>query len=190
MNNLPKEKRNLLILVILITLTVLGGLYFGLINWQQQYLRDLATKKDRAQAKLDREELRIKNADRLEAEVVEATKKIAELEEDMAPGDPLSWFHNKMRVFQAPYKVEIPQVSAPGETKDFMAKFPYRQAVFAVGGTAHFHDLGKFIADLENHFPYFRIMNLDLMPATGGTEPEKLAFHFEIVTLLKPNSSL
>jgi len=192
MNKLSNEKRNRLILVILVTVVVLGGLWFGLINWQEQYLRQLAVKKDAAQAKLDREELRIKNGDRLEADVVEATKRLAELEEDMASGDPLSWFVGKMQVFKQLYKVEIPQISAPGETKEFMAKFPYKQASFAVGGTAYFHDLGKFIADFENHFPYFRVVNLDLTPVTGGMEgeKEKLAFHLEIVTLVRPGSAL
>src|SRR5260221_4236873 len=116
MNKLSKEKRNRLILVVLITLAVLSGLWFGLINLQDNYLRELAVKKDAARATLDKQELRIKNADRLEADVVEATKKLAELEEDMAPGDPLSWLVDKIRVFKLPYKgVEIPQVTAPVE---------------------------------------------------------------------------
>src|SRR2546426_1753924 len=154
MNKLSKEKQTRLILVVLVTLAVLSGLWLGLINFQQKYLRDLAVKKDAARATLDKQELRIRNADRLEAEVIEATKKIAELEEDMAPGDPVSWLFGKIQVFKLPYKgVEIPQISAPGETKDFLGKFPYKQAAFSVGGTAYFHDLGKFIADFENHFP-------------------------------------
>jgi len=191
MNKLSKEKRNRLILVVLITAAVLSGLWFGLINFQEQNLRQLATRKDAARAQLDRQELRIKNADRLEAQVIEATKKLAELEEEMAPGDPLSWLVGKIQVFKLPYKgVEIPQISAPGDTKDFLGKFPYKQAAFSVGGTAYFHDLGKFIADFENHFPYFRIVNLDLTPAPGAAESdkEKLTFNFQIVTLVKPSA--
>jgi len=192
MNKLSKEKRNRLILVILITLMILGGLWFGLISLQEQNLHTLAVKKDAARAKLDKEELRIKNADRLEAQVIEATKKLAELGEDMAPGDPLSWLVGKIQVFKLPYKgVDIPQISAPGETKEFLAKFPYKQAAFSVGGTAYFHDLGKLISDFENHFPYFRVMNLDLTPATGAAESdkEKLTFNLQIVTLVKPSAS-
>src|SRR5438445_6565511 len=126
MNKLSKEKQTRLILVILVTVAVLSGLWFGLINFQDKSLRDLAVKKDAARAKLDKEELRIKNADRLEAEVIEATKKLAELEEDMAPGAPVSWLVGKIQVFKLPYKgVDIPQISAPGEQKEFLAKFPY-----------------------------------------------------------------
>ena len=108
----------------------------------------------------------------------------------MAPGDPVSWLFGKIQVFKLPYKVEIPQISAPGDTKDFLGKFPYKQAAFSVGGTAYFHDLGKFIADFENHFPYFRIVNLDLTPAAGAAESdkEKLTFNFQIVTLVKPSA--
>src|SRR6266853_1049484 len=191
MNKLYKEKQTRLVLVVLVTVAVLSGLWFGLISFQDKYLRELAVKKDAARAKLDKEELRIKNADRFEAEVSQATKKLAELEEDMAPGDPLSWLVGKIQVFKLPYKgVEIPQISAPGETKEFLGKFPYKQAAFSVGGTAYFHDLGKFIADFENHFPYFRIVNLDLTPAAGAAESDKerLTFNFQIVTLVKPSA--
>ena len=190
MNKLSKEKRNRLILVVLVTIVVLCGLWFGLVNIQQQNLDKLARDKTGAQTKLATREQAVKNADRLQTEVAETSKKLAELEEDMAPGDPLSWLVGKIQVFKLPYKVEIPQISSPGETREFLAKFPYKQATFAVGGTAYFHDLGKFIADFENHFPYFRIVNLDLAPTTGAVENEreKLTFNFQIVTLVKPGA--
>jgi len=192
MSKLSPEKRNHLILALLITAVVLIGLIFGLIRFQQEGLESLASRKRDAQSKLDKIELAIKNADRLEQEVAEVTRKLADLEDDMAPsGDPLSWMVSKIRLFKLPYKVEIPQISSPEpDDKSYMAKFPYKQVKFTIGGTAFFHDFGKFLADFENHFPYFRVVNIDLQPAPPSeSERYKLVFKMEIVTLVKPGAS-
>src|SRR5438046_10759600 len=96
--------------------------------------------------------------------------------------------------FGAERKVDIPQFSREVTTGVGMfAKFPYKAAIFNVRGIAYYHDLGQFLADFENNFPYARIQNLEMEPATGsaasGTaEPEKLAFRLEIVTLINPNA--
>jgi len=191
MNKLSKEKRNQLILVVLITVAVLIGLWFGLINYQQEILQELTVKKIAAQGKLEKSEQGVKNAGRLETELAEATKKLADLEDDMAPGNPLSWMVNKIDVFKLPYKVDMPQISPPEpRTMELLAKFPYQQATFGIGGTAYYHDLGKFLADFENHFPYFRVLNLSLQPSTTAPENdrEKLEFNMQVVTLVKPGA--
>jgi hypothetical protein len=71
-------------------------------------------------------------------------------------------------------------------------KFPYKAAAFNVRGSAYYHDLGQFLADFENSFPYARIQNLEIEPgavsASGTAETEKLSFRLEIVTLINPNN--
>jgi len=59
-------------------------------------------------------------------------------------------------------------------------------------GTAYYHDFGRFVADFENAFPYMRIQNIELDPASASAaspqqEPEKLSFRLEIVALVNPN---
>jgi hypothetical protein len=100
-----------------------------------------------------------------------------------------------MNRFRADRKVDIPQFSREVTTEiGVFPKFPYKAALFNVRGTAHFHDLGKFIADFENTYPYLRVQNLDLEPAaqtaatSAPTEPEKLSFKMEIVALINPNA--
>jgi hypothetical protein len=68
--------------------------------------------------------------------------------------------------------------------------FPYKQATVGVGGTAYYYDLGKFLAELENRFPYMRVQNLLLEPSPGANpeEKEKLSFRMEIVALIKPSA--
>src|SRR3989442_11460202 len=107
MNKLSKEKRNQLILVILVTVLSLAGLWFGLISFQQRYLLDLAARKQSALTRQAKIERAIKNADQIENDLAEATKKLSELEDNMASGDLYNWMFQVVRNFRLPYKVEI-----------------------------------------------------------------------------------
>ena len=202
MKHLPKEKRDRLILVAVGTLAVIVGLYWGVVRTQRQTLVALADKHTE-------EEIRVGNAQRLASSTSElqanldvVKEKLKVIESTMPSGDMYSWIILTINTFKenGGYKVEIPQFSreVAGEV-GMLAKFPYRAAIFHVRGTAFFHDFGRFISDFENTFPYMRIQNIDLEPAGSssatreGVSPsaedaEKLAFKFEIVTLVNPNS--
>src|SRR4051794_29653456 len=103
---LPKDKRNNLILVVLITSIVVAGLGFGLIKYQYTVLGGLAEKKVNAQRQLDRMRDAIKQGDKLEGDLDDAKKTLATLEDDMASGDLYSWVINTVRRFKLGYKVE------------------------------------------------------------------------------------
>jgi hypothetical protein len=63
-----------------------------------------------------------------------------------------------------------------------IAKFPYKWATFQLRGSGYYDDIGKFLADFENTFPYFFIQNLNLSVNSGpAVEPEKLTVTFELV---------
>jgi hypothetical protein len=193
MKNLSKEKRLQLVLVGLLTGGAIAGLWFGLIAMQESKIKEIAQKKQSVQKEIDKvQKVKVGSSD-LEKELKEATNRLAQIEEGMpsANGDLFSWIVSSIKQFNAPsYKVDMPQFSAPavGEVHMF-SSFPYNQAVVTVGGTAYYFEFGKFLADLENHFPYVRVQNLNLEPGfaanTAGDEREKLSFRMEIVTLVK-----
>ena len=193
MNKLSKEKRNQIILTLMIVAAGVVGLYFGLINFQQEYLGSLQRKKSETADKLSTVVKAIKNLDQKEAELKVQGAKLKELEGQMAYGDVYSWMLSLIRQFKIAYRVDIPQFSQQAEIKEatLLPKFPYQQAALTIGGSAYFHDLGKFIADFENQYPYFRVLNLkiDPVPAQAGGEKEKLSFTMEIVALLKPEGA-
>jgi hypothetical protein len=193
MNNLTKNKRNRLIGVVLATVLVMSGLWFGLISFQQQRLAAIAGRRTVAERQRDVMEQTIRNASRIEADLVESGKQLSTLEGGMASGDLYSWVINTIRQFKTPYKVEVPQFSQIDGPRDMsmIPSFPYQQATLTVGGTAFFHDLGRFIADFENQFPYFRVLNLNLEPfaAVGQGDHEKLSFKMDIAVLVKPSAS-
>ncbi len=185
---LTKDKRDRLILVSLVIGIVMAGLWFGLIKFQQSRLRMLETRKRTAELKYKEVENAIKNRGQLQAEVNSTDQNLSALEENMASGDPYSWMFNTIRQFKLSYKVDIPQFSTivAADTTMF-PKFPYKQVTMSVNGTAYFHDLGRFIADFENHFPQIRIQNLDIEPGSSltSTDREKLSFKMDIVALIK-----
>ena len=133
----------------------------------------------------------VRQADRLAQELTESKKTLVEMETDVASGDLYSWIITTLRRFRAPYKVEIPSQSpiSPITDVNMLANFPYKQTSINVSGTAHYHDLGRFVADFENQFPHIRLVNLNIDLDSGSTEPEMLAFRMEIITLVKPNAS-
>jgi len=203
MKNLPKEKRDRLLMISVGALVTIIAMYFGVIRVQRQTLEDLAKKHSE-------EDRRVTNGQRLASTTSELHKKLQvaqgklkNIETTMASGDMYSWIITTMNSFKESgnYKVEIPQFSreVPSDV-GLLAKFPYRAAVFHVRGTAFYHDFGRFVADFENAFPYMRIQNIDLEPSSSslanGTVPspddkekmEKLSFKMEIVTLVNPNS--
>jgi hypothetical protein len=192
MKNLPKAKRNSLILVILTTVGLMAGVWFGLISFQKGNLKRLATDKISAQRKLADMKKMIDSAEGVEIELADARKDLTNVENGMASGDLLSWTINTLRRFKLAYKVEIPQFSQIDGPKDttILADFPYKQATLTVAGSGAFHELGRFIADFENQFPYARVQNLSMEPSTQvSAEKEKLSFRMDIVVLVKPSAS-
>lgn len=192
-SKLPKEKRNQLLLLVLVTLTAVSGLGFGLIRYQYHVLAQLAQLRASADTKYRRIQDAVQHADRIEAELAESRKALCGLEEDMATGDLYSWVIDTLRRFKLGYKVDLRQfgpISSPADV-DLLPAFPYKQAKLTIAGTAHYHDLGRFLADFENQFPHIRILNLTAESNAGSVseDPEFLSFTIEIVTLVKPNAT-
>lgn len=189
MNSLSKEKRNQLVLVVLVTGCLLVGLWFGLVRFQQESLAVLGQSKIASEQRLDQVRQAIDAADVIENQLADAQQRLGKIESTMASGDLYSWTINTLRQFKPGYKVEIPQYSQIDGPKDMnmLAGFPYKQANMTISGTAFYTDLGKFVADFENQFPYMRILNLSLepVPALVGSDKEKLAFRMEIAALVK-----
>jgi hypothetical protein len=192
MNKLSKEKRDQLILVMLLTVGVLAGLWFGLITAQKRSLVTLDVSKSAAEKRLQQVKFAIESAEIIESRLQEATNLLAQTEATMASGDLYSWAINTIRKFKLPYKVEIPQFSQIDGPRDvtLLPNFPYKQASMTISGTAPFHDFGRFLADFENQFPYIRVLNVSLepMPIIGAADREKLTFKMEIAALVKPST--
>ncbi|MDD5141182.1 MAG: hypothetical protein PHY43_13085 [Verrucomicrobiales bacterium] len=185
---LPKEKRNPFIIVVAITVAILMLIYFGLIRSQSSVLARVGQSRKAAEVQLQGIEKTIKNAGLTTNELITVTAALSRAEEDTASGDLYSWAYNTLRLFKQQYKVEIPEIGHPVEGEvDLIPSFPYKQMRFIVAGRGYYHDIGKFVADLENNFPHVRVAGLTIEPS--GNEGEKLSFRMEIIALIKLNAS-
>ena len=188
MNKLPKEKRDQLILVGMGTLFLLILIILLLIRPQYATISGINAQIDTKRSSLQSMEDSIKKADAVSAQLSDLTYTLTQTEKDLVTGDPAQWIYNTIRNFKEHYKVDISVNSqlSMGEV-DLLPHFPYKQLKVTVGGTAYYHDLGKFIADFENTFPHARITNLTLDPVGGaGENNEKLSFRMDIIALANP----
>ncbi len=194
MKNLPKDKRDKLILTGIGTIAVVAALWFSLVSTMRGSLESVGKTIVDKRNKVENAQRLVNSTSDLQRGLEEATIKLKAVEEDMASGDMYSWIILTVNKFRADRKVEIPQFSREVRTDlALFPKFPYKAAVFTVRGTAFFHDLGKFIADFENEFPHAYVQNLELEPAStsnasAANHAETLAFKMEIVTLINPNT--
>lgn len=187
---ISKQKRNQLILVLFSTVAVLALMWFNLIRPRYAALSQATAVRKAANDKLVGIQTAIKSTNSIAANLVKETQTLSNAESDMASGDLYSWTYNTIRLFKAPYSVNISDIGHPDVgAMDLLPDFPFRQVRFTLTGTAYYHDLGKFIADFENKFPHIRIVNLQMQPASASDAGEKLAFRMDVIVLVKSTSS-
>lgn len=195
MKNLSKDKRDRLILTCIGTVAAVAGLYYSVLSSQSSSLETFAKKQQEQRAKLENAERLVGKAASIKKDLENATAKLKAIESTMATGDMYSWVILTVNSFKESYKIDIPQFSREVPvTVGMYAKFPYRAVAFHVRGSAFYHELGRFVADFENAYPYMRIQNLELEPSTASNanpqgDQEKLAFKMEIVALVNPTSN-
>ncbi|NBV22395.1 MAG: hypothetical protein EBS05_10830 [Proteobacteria bacterium] len=195
---LSNEKKQHLVAVVLGTLASLSVVYFVLISPSQDALKKLGTQIADAEKKYSEADRLRKRADAVHDELEKLNDHLAGIEAGMVPAsDLVQWIRSTEVKFraQAPYKVEIPNFPFRGQGDMAMIPdFPYKTAAYAFTGSAYYHDLGRYLADWENQFPYMRVLNLDLSPEDAGgsttsvasDDRERLSFSFEVSVLIKP----
>jgi Tfp pilus assembly protein PilO len=190
MKRLPPDKRNKLIMVVVGTVALIGLVYFLLIGPQQEQNRRLTNETQSEQDRLALIKKTILQANANAQKADDITQLLANTEKDEVDGDVIVWTYETIRQFKASHHVEINTIGQPVQSEEEMLPgFPYKQIKFLIVGTGFYHDIGKFIADLENQFPHIRVLNLSIdSVAVQDTTPEKLTFRMEVAALLKPNS--
>jgi Tfp pilus assembly protein PilO len=191
-NKIPKEKRSKVILVWVVTLMVVSAWAFVVLSWQLDAKHQASQNLEKRQGQFVGMTNKLNQAEVIQQDLAEAQQALSALEAHMVTGDPYSWALDALSKFKQGYDIDLPQFGQPVVTENtLLPKFPYRQVALTVAGTAYFHDLGMFVADFENRFPFARIINLDVAPNATTTaserEKEKLSFKMDVVFLVKPN---
>jgi hypothetical protein len=197
MKALPKEKRDKIIAIAIGTVLAVAALCYLMIGTQRGVLKKRAGQIAAAQKEVDFAQRLVSQSDKIEQDVESAEKRLEQIEGTMVTGDMYSWIIKTMNRFLTSHRVDIPTFTPPGlgGVGTFPeAQFPYKAATFAISGTSHFHDFGRFLAEFENQFPCARVQNVQIEPlGTLAAKPdsaEKIMFKLEIVALIKPATTL
>lgn len=205
MNKLSKEKRDKLILVCIGIVAVLGVLYTFVLGAQKNKLATINSQITGVQSKLSKAEAALRTAETIEASLAENQQQVDARQEKMAPqGQYYYWFLKLIDQFRKDENLDngfivditMPEIAEVG----LLPSFPYKAASFGLRVNGQFQDVGRFVADLENTFPYFRVQHVRLSPqaAIAGSTLEagsaipgsegKLVAELKIVTLIKPGA--
>jgi hypothetical protein len=201
MNKLSKEKRDKLLLIALGTGGLLAALYLMVISAQNTALAEYSEKTEAAKEKLAKAERWLRMAPTIQTRLDSNRRELEGKQAEMAPVDKFKWFYDTLDKFLAQRSVKLtditrePEIGAVG----ILPKFPYEAATFGLKLNARYKDLGAFLSEFENQFPYMRVNNLDIEPEGSvkvGTkeliaDPRQrgvanLAITLRVVTLIRP----
>ncbi|MEW6305704.1 MAG: hypothetical protein AB1705_19675 [Verrucomicrobiota bacterium] len=176
------------------TVAVLVLIWYVVIGAENRVLENTRTQIEDVEARLKVARRGIQLAEGFERDLSVAKKNLQQAETQMPQGDPYRWIIKAFLNFKEPHNVEIVDFEQPRMADfDLHPPLPHKVAHFSIAGTAHYHDLGKFLAAFENHFRYMRVQRLELEPLSAGStaraEAEKLAFKIELLTLVKPGEA-
>ncbi|MBU6401435.1 MAG: hypothetical protein KGS61_14055, partial [Verrucomicrobia bacterium] len=96
MNKLPKEKRDRIVLMGLLTVIVMAGVWFSLITGQQKQLAVISRQTEDQRDQVDKAERLIKSKPKVQADLQAVADELKSKEDDMAAGDLFSWFYNRL----------------------------------------------------------------------------------------------
>ena len=189
MSNSPKQKREKLILAAMASLAGIAGIWFGLLEPQWAGLRNKAKLLSETQGKLQTVQRELRLTEGFKASLDSGRRQIESMEAKMPTGDVYRWAIRSITSLQS-NNVEIANLEPPriGQST-ILPKVPYKTALLSVNGTAHYHDFGRFLANLENSYPHMRLQRLELEPMQFGEATsagqEQLNFKLEIIALVK-----
>lgn len=201
MSKLSKEKQNQILAVAVGSLTVAVALYFVVIQGQTGSLTVTQRRTAEIRGKIDQATGFVRQAGVVAKRLEELKDAVGQKESTMVPDrDSYDWMLRTIRNFEQnrrsvgvrPLNIEQPKMEEMG----MIPNFPYKAAVFHATGQGFFHEFGRFLADFENKFRYYQVINLEISPggATapgGGLAPlteadgELLQFKFDIVAPVK-----
>ena len=198
MIKITKTQRDQLTVVAAGAVVVMAALWYFVVLAQGKELAATKANCVKMRTKLKDASAEVSRAERISLELTNSLERLKGREATFAPEhEPFSWMMEKMRNFQLPenemhrYKtVSIADIKPPEITeKGVIAGFPYKWAKFHITGQGRYHDFGKFVADFENAFPYFRIEDLDISVPGVRQDQDMLAFNFDIVAPQVPSGA-
>jgi len=189
MIKITKTQRDQLTGVAVGAVAGIAALWYFVVMAQQRQLDAIQKKSENMTDTLPHADILVRGDLQTGQELTNRLETLQKREADLAPEhDPYAWMIGKIGQFILPRKgVNIRSISKVEiSDKGLLSHFPYKWATFHIKGVGFYREFGKFFADFENAFPYYRIQNIEISSAGLGEDPEKLFYSFDIVTPLVP----
>jgi hypothetical protein len=189
MESLTKNQK--VILVAVAAALVCFALWYFAVTAQNRRQEKVSIELADAERRLQDAERLARSADQVEASLEETRQQLLAIEEGMASGDLYTWSLSVFTRFASGYNLRPPYIQRPSTNEvRLLADFPYLATTIRLDTAGHFHEVGRFLADFENQFPFFMLQNLKLEQASGAQDKdERLRLEMEIVALVKPDSN-
>jgi hypothetical protein len=199
---LSKQKRDRLVLVAILTVAFSAGVWQLLIQANMGRLAKAREMETAALKKFEQAQLFLQGTETLENEALMLSNELARAESMMANrADPYAWSYQLITTAtnQANVKLELREITrpqAPGPV-GILPDFPYDAVSFEVRGLAFYEDLGRFLVEFENRYPFFQTRNLQIGAAQESDEgagpgkgnlAQRLSFRMDVVALVQPSS--
>jgi hypothetical protein len=185
MIKLSKQQQERMGAIAFATAAIIAGLWwFGVMAKQAELLRTRENTQTVTKTLKDAE-AEMRRGSEIAAQLEVRSDLLAKREATLAPDrDAYAWIIGEINPFiQTRKGVNIYSYSQPDVSDvGIIGGFPYKWATFHLKGTGYYYEFGRFFADLENAFPYFRVQNLTITAgAVASTDAEKLAYTFDLV---------
>jgi Tfp pilus assembly protein PilO len=189
MAKISKEKSQQIFLIVSATAIALYGVWYFLIAANLTTIRETRKKQEEAELKVKTAQNLATQSDIINRDLAAAQQRLQTIELEMASGDYYIWSFKLMEALMNTNNVKLIDSERPKQNEaGLYARFPYKAISFAVRASGYYHDIGAFLREFENRFPYMQCRNLSLVPETpqAASDREKLSLRFEVIALVQP----
>ena len=183
---IPKEKREMMILVGVITIVLLVGIYYLLID--KQWGKWIAFKEEIVNCgqRIEKAKKTIEEAEARKFELFRARRELDKIEKNMPPkDDPYSWAVKELAAHGDRHNLPHPDIrTASPLLRTKKEEFPgYKASAYDIHVNAGYDEGAELIRDLENTYSLAELSRLDVKL---GTIPQNLSLNFIIEMLGNP----
>lgn len=180
-----KRRKKRGIVFSILTLIIGAALWrYGVMPMQGELLRTRQNRHAEMKA-LRGVETQIGRASDIGASLQTSGEQLSEREANLAPDrDTYSWMLDAIKPCIHSRDGFVIRGYAQPEVSDvgILSNFPYKWAIFHLNGTGYYHDFERFINELENTRPYFRVQNVEFAGSPGSDiNSGKLEYRFDLV---------
>jgi hypothetical protein len=196
MSKMTKDKRDKMLLTAILALGTCACLYYLVITDMKDKITELEGKIGDVNKDIRTSERYFKNRESYQTEMEKTRALMEKRQEDMLKeGEDNYRVLNLFNKRIPDYDLWIAEFKQPQpETSTVLPKFPFKSVSLTVALLGTYQNLGRFLADFENDFPYMRVQLVQIAPYAGDSRaaPEpgaadsgRLRLEFKLFVLIR-----